>query len=90
MAGSSAHISLRFSQGEEKTAKVAVTTSKKVSKSAVTRNTVRRRVYSALRPIVSRIKPGLYLFITKKGADKLRGEKLSSELDLLLKGFERG
>jgi ribonuclease P protein component len=82
----SAHLSLRFAHGPNR-ARVAVSISKKVAKSAVARNTFRRRAYSALRPRLAGLKNGLYLFAAKPGADKLRGEKLSTELGTLLKGL---
>ncbi len=67
-------------------ARLAVSVSKKVAKRAVVRNTVRRRVYSATRNLISRLPNKLFLIIAKPGADKIRGEALRAELaGLLLK-----
>jgi ribonuclease P protein component len=67
-----------------KDTKIGVSVSKKVSKSAVNRNTIRRRAYSALAPNIKNIKEGLYLFVAKSGALKLKEEKLQEELENLL------
>src|SRR5690349_21664688 len=82
----SPHLSLRFASGGN-AARVAVSISKKVARGAVERNTFRRRAYSALRPYLGEFKNGLYLFVAKSGADKLKGEKLKDELSALLKGL---
>ncbi|OHA92319.1 MAG: hypothetical protein A3J09_02475 [Candidatus Zambryskibacteria bacterium RIFCSPLOWO2_02_FULL_51_21] len=68
--------SLRVSPGEK--VEVIISVSKKVSKSAVVRNTVRRRI----RPILKNIslKPAKYLLIAKPGAEKLKGKTLEEEL----------
>ncbi|MBX4200100.1 ribonuclease P protein component [Candidatus Parcubacteria bacterium] len=71
--------------GKSEVVRVGVSVSKKVSKSAVVRNTVRRRVYSAIGPIFSKLKPGLYLLTARPGAEKLRGKSLEAILrDLLI------
>lgn len=62
--------------------RIAVSVSKKVAKSAVIRNRTRRRVYAALRG--RDMRPGLYLFIAKAGAQELKGEALSREIGELL------
>lgn len=74
----STHFTLRFSDYSEN--KAAVSVSKKVSKSAVVRNRIRRRVYSVLKDILPSLRPGLYLVVAKSGAEKVEGEKLTSEL----------
>ncbi len=68
--------------------KVAVSVSKKVSKKAVDRNLIRRRVYSVLRPMVKDLS-GAYLFITKKGAEKIKGEELIREIKTLLNNLKK-
>lgn len=72
--------------------KMAVSVSKKVSKSAVTRNTLRRRTYAVIKGMIPSLHRGAYLLSAKPrlGAEKTRGEVLRKELSLLLKPFERG
>jgi len=78
--------SLRFSDGTVfNRPHIAVSVSKKISKSAVVRNRVRRRVYSLLRPILSMLVPRAYLFVVKPGVEKLKIDVLKSEIDKLLK-----
>jgi ribonuclease P protein component len=79
-------ISLKFGQrGPSRPYRVAVVVSKKVSKSAVTRNRIRRRVYEQARLAGETIKPGTDLVFTVYSdqvatldADKLK--KLVEEL----------
>ncbi|MEX0919418.1 MAG: ribonuclease P protein component [Parcubacteria group bacterium] len=78
----SEHFSVKVADSKE--TKIAVSVSKKVSKSAVIRNKVRRRVYSILKDIIQIIKPNLYLIIVKAGAQNVKGEKLKKELSLLM------
>jgi ribonuclease P protein component len=85
----SAHFSLRIGVSGEKTARAAVSVSKKVSKSAVVRNSIRRRTYSALAPHLPSLSTGLYLVVAKSGAEKLKGEALNKEIGALLKAGER-
>ncbi len=61
-------------------ARAAVTVSKKVSKSAVTRNKIRRRVYSALRGQMTKLSPNMYLIVAKPGSEKIKGHELILEL----------
>jgi ribonuclease P protein component len=82
----SPHFTLRFSRDEAiKVPKIAVSVSKKVSKSAVTRNGIRRRAYAALAPLFPPLPAGLYLVVAKSGASEARGERLRAELRSLLK-----
>lgn len=70
--------------------KAAVSVSKKVSKKATDRNSIRRRVYSVLSQIPSfASSSGLFLFVAKSGSPLLKGEKLKEEISLLLKSAER-
>ncbi len=69
--------------------KFAVTVSKKVSKSAVVRNTLRRRTYAVIDSFLPFLSSGLYLFIAKPGAEKIRGEKLQAEVSSLLNPFKK-
>jgi ribonuclease P protein component len=88
----STHFSLKYSPSTSSTrqsaisprTQIAVSVSKKVSKSAVVRNRTRRRAYSALRDLLPHLKPGMYLFMAKVGADKLKGDVLRLELANLL------
>jgi ribonuclease P protein component len=85
----SLHFSLRLGLSNEKQARVAVSVSKKVSKSAVVRNTVRRRAYSVVSPLLASLPTGLYLIMAKVGAEKIKGEALQKEISALLKATER-
>jgi ribonuclease P protein component len=83
------HFSLAVKEALNTPARAGVSVSKKVSKSAVVRNKVRRRTYSTLRDIVGTLKRGIYLVSAKKGADKLTFEKLSEEIGTLVLKFHR-
>ncbi len=84
----SENFSLRVGSGESKP-KLAVSVSKKVSKLAVDRNTLRRRVYSAVRDSVKELEPNTYLFVARPSAKKLKGEKLEKEITSLLNQFKK-
>lgn len=79
----SPHLILRIGPSER--VGVAVSVSKKVSKKAVVRNRTRRRIYSAISPLIPDLDNNLYLVVAKPGADKLKGEALKSELAELIK-----
>ena len=79
----SAHFSLRFASSEQ--ARIAISVSKKISKSAVVRNKIRRRVYSATRDLFPQLSNNLFLLVAKSGAEKLKGQSLKDELAELLK-----
>jgi len=85
----SAHFSVRFAVNAGKPPRVAVSASKKVSKSAVVRNAIRRRTYSVISPLLPSLPEGLYLFVAKVGAEKVKGEALEKEIRELLKVSER-
>ena len=80
----SPHFSLRFRLSSEN-ARIGVSVSKKISKSAVVRNSIRRRVYSSVQTLTPNLPKGLFLFVAKVGAASTKGEKLASELENLLK-----
>lgn len=82
-AAHSPHFSLRSASSES--ARASVSVSKKVSKSAVVRNKVRRRVYSALRDM--EMPRRMLLFIAKPGAEKVKGEALTNELEKLIRSI---
>jgi ribonuclease P protein component len=76
------HFSLRISPSPS--LKVVISVSKKVSKLAVTRNLVKRRVRAVLRPLLSSLKPASYLFIARSGAETIKGKALEQEFSKLL------
>jgi ribonuclease P protein component len=80
----SKHFTLRFAPSPTTKPHVAVSVSKKISKKAVTRNTIRRRVYSAISGMLPRLKGELMLFVARPGSDVLKGEDLKLELEELL------
>ncbi len=79
----SAHFSLRVAKAE--TPRLAISISKKVSKSAVVRNKIRRRVYSTIRDFIPELSDNLFLLIAKAGSEKIKGQDLKDELVELLK-----
>jgi ribonuclease P protein component len=59
----------------------SVSVPKKVAKTAVLRNKLRRRMYSALTPLFSEIKEGIHgVFIVKEALRKATFEEISLEL----------
>ena len=80
----SPHFTLRVAPGR---GLAAVSVSKKVSKKAVERNRVRRRVYSVLKDLLP--SRGLYLFVAKSGAVSAKGEALQHEIRNLLKEADK-
>lgn len=68
--------SLRISPNDD--VKIIISVSKKVSKSAVVRNTIKRR----LRPILKKLllKPAKYLWVVRPEAENLKGVRLEEEL----------
>ena len=79
----SEHFSLLFFPTPNKESKAAVSVSKKVSKSAVKRNKVRRRAYSLLGDILSGVKPGIYFINTHPGSEKLKFDEFKKEFESL-------
>lgn len=75
------HFSLRFTPSEEK--KLIISVSKKISKKAVVRNTIKRRVRAAFRKLHS--KTGTYLIIAKQGSENIKGENLTDELGRMIR-----
>lgn len=68
----------------------AVSVSKKVSKSAVDRNKIRRRIYNSIRKIINRTQEGYKIIIfVKNGIEKLSLEEVSKEIeaDFVKSGF---
>jgi len=65
--------------------KVVISVSKKISKKAVIRNIIKRRVRAIVRNLIKSLKPGTYFIVAKPGAEKIKGEELRGELATLLK-----
>lgn len=78
----SEHFALRVALSHE--TRVAVSVSKKISKKAVVRNKIRRRVYSIMGDLVSSLHAGLYLIMAKSGSAKIKEKALENELRLLV------
>lgn len=79
------HFYLLVKPNPEK-AKVVISVSKKVSKKAVTRNLIRRRVRPVVKEWLSSLKPGEYFIVAKPGAEKIKGKELESVLKSLVVG----
>jgi ribonuclease P protein component len=78
------HFYLRFSVSEK--IKLVISVSKKISKKAVTRNTIKRRVRAIImRGLIKDLKPGTYMIVAKSGAETIKGQELESELKKLMK-----
>lgn len=79
---SSEHISCKIFKGKSITSEARVIVSKKVSKSAVVRNRLKRQV----RGVFKRANPSSVwvVFYVKKGADKLSVKQLSEEVAILI------
>jgi len=72
------------SKGTLKAARIAVVVSKKVAPRAVTRNQIKRRVYSAVRDSITLLNPGLIMAVyPKKSAINLPYVSLKKELNTL-------
>jgi ribonuclease P protein component len=86
----SAHFILKLAKPKSsksaQQSRFAVSVSKKTASTAVLRNRIRRRVYSALRPLVLGVVPGYMVgIVAKTGAEKITPEDLSKEIQDLLK-----
>jgi ribonuclease P protein component len=80
-------VSLRFAQrGPERPYRVAVVVSRKVSKSAVVRNRIRRRIYEVVRHSEADITPGTDLVFTvfNEKLAKMAGAELQATVSGLL------
>ena len=81
-------ISLKYRDGPpHKPYRVAVVVSKKVSKSAVTRNRIRRRIYEQVRLADAAIKPGTDLVFTAYSEQlaKMDADSLKTTVNGLIK-----
>ena len=77
-----AHFYLRVTPAARATLIISV--SKKISKKAVVRNRIRRRVRPILQKFISHLKPATYFIIAKPGAEEIKGETLEKELKSLM------
>ncbi|MEK7461603.1 MAG: ribonuclease P protein component [Patescibacteria group bacterium] len=75
---------LRIGSSEDDV-RVSVSVSKKISKKAVIRNKIRRRVYSVIREFLPKLSNNLYLLTARPGAEKVKGEELKIELLKLIR-----
>ena len=72
--------------GEAKTTRIGISISKKVSKKAITRNLIRRRIQGAIRELLPRISPGWQIvIIVKSQAVECKYEHFLRELEQLFK-----
>jgi ribonuclease P protein component len=62
--------------------RLAVSVPKKVLKKAVDRNKIRRKVFSSIRKLISRVQDGYKIIIfTKSGVDKLSQDAILNEIE---------
>ncbi len=80
-------INVRFAVRPGREYRVAVVVSRKVSKSAVVRNRIRRRIYEEVRRQADRVPPGADLVFTvfSEQVAELESERLRGAVDELLK-----
>ncbi len=77
---------LRFFKNELSKSRFCVVVSKKISKRAVDRNRIRRRIYEILRLNYDRIKPEFdFMIFVKQGVLKMQYVDMESEILYLLK-----
>jgi len=63
---------------------LVISVSKKISKKAVIRNRIRRRIRPILKKFIPHLKPATYFIIAKPGAEEIKGEVLEKELKSLM------
>lgn len=77
------HFYLRVKPSE--TVKTVISVSKKVSKKAVIRNRIKRRIRPFLATFKKKLSPGEYFVVAKPGAENMKGKELERELKSLFK-----
>ena len=79
-------VTIRVSKtGETNPPEIAVIVSKKIAKSAVSRNRIRRRLYAAMEPFVSKLPEGFRFFVyPKQSSEHATFKQLSNEYKTLL------
>lgn len=71
---------------ESKLPRISITVSKKVAKTAVLRNRLRRIGYSALKPLILKVLPGFVALIQyKNGVNSPKTEDIKIDIENLLK-----
>lgn len=71
-----------FAMKSSGVSRFSVSVPKKVVASAVGRNKIRRRVYSLLKGLKTRILPGIHgVLVMKKGSEKLSFDELGAEIE---------
>lgn len=63
--------------------------SRKISKKAVERNLIRRRMKEAVRSLLVKFPPGSYVFLAKQSVLDKTVQELKQELEAVIKKFER-
>ncbi len=77
---------LRFSENELSKSRFCVVVSKKISKRAVDRNRIRRRIYEAIRLNYDKIKPGFdFMILTKLSVLKLNYHEIEKDILYIFK-----
>lgn len=80
---SSSLFSIRFLKNPEKIRRISVVVSKKVAKTAVKRNLLRRRVYEVIQKMPE--SPYFSIIFAKKGSEKASFREIATEITKLLK-----
>jgi len=80
------HLTLVFSP--HPTFHGSVVVSKKVSKQAVTRNTIRRRIYSELRTLRT-VRVGVYIVMVKPSLNTLTKKEMQVEISALIERMRK-
>lgn len=81
---STKNFSLRMLPSPDEEPHVSVSVSKKIAKSAVVRNRIRRRTYSFARDFLPKLKNNLYMISAKANSSEVSAEELRREIGELL------
>ena len=80
---------LRYAKSKEKESRFVFIVSKKVNKSAVIRNRIRRQMSEGVADLLTKIKPGYdFLFTAKKNAQGKTTEEVYKEIESSIKKAE--
>ncbi|MBI2065753.1 MAG: ribonuclease P protein component [Candidatus Zambryskibacteria bacterium] len=79
------HFYLRTAPADK--TQLIISVSKKVSKKAVVRNKIKRRVRAIMQKNLTNIKPARYFVVAKTGAEDIKSEELKSELLSLIRSI---
>jgi ribonuclease P protein component len=80
----SPHFSFKSQKADSGSARFAVIVSKKMEKTAVGRNKIKRRMRAALSPFAKHAKPSVNFVYAKKGAAAISFKEIQKEINLLL------